>query len=159
MDMESTWIEFKTLLNSYDFSFVREKLRNDGNFDEAEIDRAEQEFRKFMALVIRHDGPLAMIDKRVDEFWHSLILFTPQYRQFCTDVMGFFVDHQPRTSTTPVPIGAISNFVSAYTKEYGEIPPFWLETVDEPVKRAIASGQIPEDLTFQWSGWTGKHRP
>lgn len=143
-------------LANYDFSFVKEKLVAEGRLSDAEIDRAELEFRRFMALVLKYDGPLAMIDKRVDEFWHSLILFTPQYRRFCDDVMGFFVDHQPRTSTTPVPLGAILNFVSAYRTEYGDLPPFWIETVTEPIRAAIESGQVPSDLTFRWSGWTGR---
>jgi hypothetical protein len=144
-------------LESFDFSFVREKLSEDGRFTVDEVLRSEVEFRRFMTLVLKNDGPLAMIDKRVDEYWHTLILFTPQYRRFCDEVMGFFVDHQPRTTTTPVPIGAISNFVSAYKKEYGELPSFWLETVDEPVRSAIESGDIPEDLTFRWSGWSGRN--
>lgn len=143
-------------LSNYDFGFVREKLVTDNRLSNAEIDRAEFEFRRFMTLVLKCDGPLAMIDKRVDEFWHSLILFTPQYRKFCDDVMGFFVDHQPRTSFTPVPLGAISNFVSAYRNEYGDLPSFWIETVTEPIRAAIESGHIPSDLTFQWSGWTGR---
>ncbi|MBL8399191.1 MAG: hypothetical protein JNL84_13795 [Candidatus Accumulibacter sp.] len=143
-------------LNSFDLSFVREKLSNDGKLSDSEISQAEEEFRKFLALVLKYDGPLAMIDKRVDEFWHSFILFTPQYRQFCSEVMGFFVDHQPRTSTTPVPTSAIANFVAAYKAEYGELPSYWVETVDNVIRAAIESGNVPEDLAFQWSGWTGR---
>lgn len=31
----------------------------------------------------------------VDEMWHIFILFTAEYRQFCQDFFGRFVDHTP----------------------------------------------------------------
>lgn len=103
-------------LNSFDLSFVHEKIVNENKLKGEDLTKIEHEFKRFMKLVLLEDGPLAMIDRRVDELWHSLILFTPQYQQFCEQVMGFFVHHQPRTSITPVPEGAIKNFVDAYKK-------------------------------------------
>jgi hypothetical protein len=109
-----------------------------------------------MALVLRSEVPLAMIDRRVDEFWHMFILFTPQYRDFCNEVMGFFVHHQPRTSITPVPESAIKNFVDAYESEYGQLGDFWCEGLDEALQNDIRAHRIPAELTFDWSGWTGR---
>jgi hypothetical protein len=97
-----------------------------------------------------------MIDERVDELWHSFILFTPQYLSFCEDVMGFFVHHQPRTSVTPVPEIAINNFVTAYIKRFGKLDSLWLERIPTDLKEAIVNGKIPQSPTFRWSGWTGR---
>lgn len=83
------------------------------------------------------------------------LLFTSQYRLFCEKVMGFFVDHQPRTSVTPVPPRAIGNFIQDYRTRFGELDPFWLEKLQAELKLMIDSGKIPEELSFQWSGWTG----
>lgn len=143
-------------LDNYDFSFVREKMVREGTLTSEAFRVVEQEFKKFLKLVLREDGPLAMIDRRVDELWHSFILFTPQYRRFCVDVMGFFVDHQPRTSMTPVPTGAIKNFVDAYKRQYGELGPFWLEDLDPSIRHYVERGTVPQDLSFDWSGWTGR---
>lgn len=143
-------------LDEYDMSFVREKVLSEGELTRAELPVLEHEFKRFMKLVLREKGPLAMIDRRVDEFWHSFILFTPQYRKFCYEIIGFFVDHQPRTSQTPVPIGAIDNFVKAYKKHFGDIPELWVENLNPNLKKMVEIGQVPIDLSFEWSGWTGR---
>jgi len=142
---------------AYDMCFVHEKIQNDKILSIDELPKIEEEFKKFFTLVLQEESALAMIDKRVDELWHSFILFTPQYKEFCDNIMGFFVHHQPRTSFTPVPINSIANFVSCYKKHFGELDPFWLETLDEDIKEVVVSGNIPETLTTKWSGWTGKH--
>lgn len=142
-------------LEEYDMSFVWERGVADGKFKPEETAILEREFKRFLKLVLRETGPLAMINRHVDEVWHLFILFTPQYRSFCKRIMGFFVDHQPLTSKTPVPIGAISNFVKAYRKHFGRIPRTWLDGLDPRIKNIIKNGNIPAELSFQWSGWTG----
>lgn len=143
-------------LDEYDMSFVWEKVLSEGKASRDESPHLEREFKRFMKLVLREPGPLAMIDRRVDELWHSFILFTPQYRRFCEEVMGFFVDHQPRTSQTPVPAGAIGNFVEAYKRHFGDLPDSWLENLAPEMRNMVQTGQIPRDLSFDWSGWTGR---
>jgi hypothetical protein len=143
-------------LERFDLSFVLEKLRADRRVPAELLPFVDREFRRFLMLVLREKGPLAMIDRRIDELWHSFILFTPQYRAFCDEVMGFFVDHQPRTSMTPVPVGAISNFVSAYTRHFGALPAGWLEDLEPAVREKIQNGDQLVELGFDWSGWTGR---
>jgi len=145
-------------IDAYDMSFIWERGIADGKFHPKEIVILEREFKRFLKLVLRDPGPLAMISKRVDEVWHLFILFTPQYRAFCKNVMGFFVDHQPLTSKTPVPIGAIPNFLSAYRKHFGRLPSVWFEGIDPKLKLLIKKGTVPSELAFQWSGWTGARK-
>jgi len=148
--------ERQEAIDQLDLSFVRERIAATENLEGHDVEKVEMEFKKFMKLVLCTDGPLAVIDKRVDELWHAFILFTPQYQRFCEDTMGFFVHHQPRTSTTPVPICAISNFVRMYREKYGEVDPFWFELLEPEVEACIRSGRVPESLGFKWSGWTGR---
>ena len=149
-------IDREDAIDSFDLSYVHEKLVNEGKFTLEELRSIDYEFRRFLKLVLSDKGPLAMVDRRVDELWHSFILFTPQYEEFCEKVMGFFVHHQPRTSKTPVPVGAIANFVEAYGRRFGELTPFWLEQLEPTTKAAITSGSVPRSLAFEWSGWTGR---
>ena len=130
-------------LDEYDMSFVREKVLSEGKLSSDELPLLEREFKRFLKLVLREKGPLAMIDRRVDELWHFFILFTPQYRKFCEEIMGFFVDHQPRTSQTPVPVDAIGNFVEAYTRHFGTIPDLWFENLDAEMKIMVQTGKVP----------------
>jgi len=39
------------------------------------------------------DGPLAL----VDEMWHTFILFTRPYQEFCNRYFGFYIHHAPTT--------------------------------------------------------------
>ena len=149
-------------IDNYDLSFLRERIADGRKLDGEDLAVVEREFKRFMKLVLQCEGPLAVIDPRVDELWHSFILFTPEYERFCHDVMGFFVHHQPRTTRTPIPERAISNFLEAYAATYGRLDEFWLEKLDGRLKDSIAAGHVPADSAFRWSGWTGrperKHR-
>ena len=66
-----------------------------------------------------------MISETVDEVWHNFILFTPQYREFCFDVFGQFLYHQPNTSMTPLRDHAGLDFVRLYTQTFGDLPEIW----------------------------------
>ena len=146
----------ESAIDDYDFSFVYEKMRMEGTLPTDSLNKVEEEFKKFLKLLLVEDGPLAMLDRRVDNLWHTFILFTPQYQSFCSSVMGFFVHHQPRTSRTPVPIAAIMNFVNAYKRRYGEFNSFWTDLLDTDLKANIAAGSVSETTSFNWSGWTGR---
>jgi hypothetical protein len=148
--------EREKAIDDFDLSFVYERFGNESKLSGENWSKIELEFKKFMKLTLSEGAPLAMIDERVDELWHSFILFTPQYLKFCDDVMGFFVHHQPRTSATPVPEIAINNFVTAYTKCFGELDSLWLERIPTDLKEAIVNGKVPQSPTFRWSGWPGR---
>lgn len=146
-------------IDAYDLSFVHEKIKKESKLPGENLEKLEIEFKKFLKLTLSEEGPLAMIDFRVDELWHSFILFTPQYLRFCEEIMGFFVHHQPRTSFTPVPERAIGHFVNAYKRRYGKLDPLWLEKIPADLRSAIVAGEIPPSVTFDWSGWTGRPKP
>jgi hypothetical protein len=50
-----------------------------------------------MALLRRYPR-LGMLSPQVDQIWHSLILNTIRYREFCSQYIGRFVDHLPCSS-------------------------------------------------------------
>lgn len=144
------------LLKDYDLSFMDEKLVNVDTLRGENLAVVDNEFRRFMELVLCEPGPLAMIDIRADELWHTFILFTPQYKDFCDSVMGFFVHHQPRTSKTPVPSGAVTNFVNAYVKRFGALGDWWLQRLTPELRSAVQTGIVPVHFNSDWSGWTGR---
>ena len=143
-------------IDRYDLSFVHERIEHENLLPGEDMRKVEFEFKRFMKLVASERGPLAVIDERVDAFWHCFILFTPQYRKFCDDVLGFFADHQPRTSLTPVPMAAIPNFVTAYAERFGDPETFWFERHSPQSKDALRSGDVRNLQELRWSGWTGR---
>lgn len=58
-----------------------------------------QETKKWMWLAGRPDRPARLMVTEdlliLDEMWHTFILFTRDYAEFCRDHIGFFVHHAP----------------------------------------------------------------
>ncbi|WP_097992672.1 glycine-rich domain-containing protein [Streptomyces sp. f51] len=48
----------------------------------------------FLATGVDSEEPVRP-SPMVDDFWHAFLLHTKAYREFCTDRLGKFVDHQP----------------------------------------------------------------
>jgi hypothetical protein len=55
------------------------------------------EYQRFMALNAGYRG-LGMLSEQVDQIWHSHILNTIRYREYCDHYIGRFVDHLPCSS-------------------------------------------------------------
>lgn len=37
----------------------------------------------------------------IDAMWHTFLLFTKDYREFCTDYLGMFIEHEPFETAAP----------------------------------------------------------
>lgn len=79
----------------YDLSIVTATFahRNPEFRDQAEV--LEKECRRFLylAAVVPHleHAPT----KPIDEYWHTFILFTREYTNFCEKVIGKYLHHKP----------------------------------------------------------------
>jgi len=96
------------------------------------------EFKKFVAILILNDGQnrrIEMVSEIVDEVWHTFILFTKEYADFCNKVMGKFIHHEPNVDAlfqkyVANPVGpikntqeiGIQNFNEDYKKYFGRRP-------------------------------------
>ncbi len=81
-----------------DLSMVRSKLAHpeEGEaWTEEQLDLAEHEYRKFLALCIAYPDEAVVPCRLVDLFWHQHILDTRAYREDCQRLFGFFYDHYP----------------------------------------------------------------
>lgn len=145
-------------LRNYDLEFLKEKFEEKGLFAELSFQDVAKSLKEFFELVAGGgERPLALLSKPVDELWHLFITFTPQYRQFCSSIMGFYVDHQPHTPRTPVPAEAIVNFIGDYERHFHREPgDIWFWGIDDDTARSLKCGIVPESFQFKWSGWTGK---
>lgn len=118
----------KTLIDkidAYPFEKVKEKIRSEESIPEGKIDEAVLEFKKFLVLLGLGYRKLGMTSPVVDEVWHTFILFTRDYANFCQDVFGFFVHHTPDTKLDPIDLDSGSRFFEAYSEVFGDIPEIW----------------------------------
>lgn len=86
------------LAERLDLTNVRLKLADpeEGKGDSQEqLDVAEAEYRKFLALHLMYPEADIVPCKIVDEIWHQHILDTAAYRDDCEAIFGRFIDHFP----------------------------------------------------------------
>jgi hypothetical protein len=55
----------------------------------------EQEYKRFLAMLVRFPNETIVPTKEVDKFWHSHILDTMKYAEDCNKVFGYFLHHYP----------------------------------------------------------------
>lgn len=100
-----------------------EKLARNNNWTAEEADRAIEEYKRFMYLVITY-GNAAPSDA-VDQVWHQHILYTKDYNYFCQRYAGRFIHHSPdrkRGSSNE----AYEKTWYRYFKEFQTMPgPIW----------------------------------
>jgi len=122
---------------------VYERLKQKPPFNkmpEEEIRNCVEEFKKFISLlVINRDNNrrLEMISPVIDEIWHSFILFTKEYREFCGQVIGEYIHHEPdvqdgasQDALRNSNFQSIRNFHEDYQKYFGELSSIWSLQID-----------------------------
>jgi hypothetical protein len=110
----------------YDFARIRTRIIAEGSLPEDEVDAAIEEFRKFLTLIALIPGGLGMISKKVDEVWHTFILYTAEYARFCSDIYGRFIHHQPNDGTEEAHGNdGVQRFLDGYRQLFGDLHPIW----------------------------------
>lgn len=116
-------------LEKFEAPFLENKLLQEGFFSsKQEYRQSFVEFKRFIALSVLHGKPMGMISPRVDEIWHTFILYTRNYAQFCEDILGFYLHHTPCGPGDEVNEEALARdcevYRSSYQEAYGKIPAF-----------------------------------
>lgn len=122
-------------LEDYDLSAVVSRLKRKQLLPEYLIDDAAYEFKRLMALcVIGHRGIVVPCEP-VDEVWHTFMLFTREYAEFCRRVAGGFLHHSPPESTL---VGSPSgeDFLTLYRRYFGP-------TFESEVQKLYLAGLPP----------------
>lgn len=74
---------------------IRRYSVNEG-VDEKIAVRHFQELKKFLVVCSLNTGGQRITPSRkLDEVWHTFILFTKDYREFCNRYFGKMIDHKP----------------------------------------------------------------
>ncbi len=134
-----------TLTNEYirtnimNYSMVDVIKRCQKNFDYTDEDMVmlERELKRYLILCAIKENqytPINMYSEHVDNLWHSFILFTKEYANFCKNNAHQFIHHSPKTDTSPMTPEKQQKanleflaFVDTYEKLFKEeIDPIWL---------------------------------
>ena len=115
-------------LEHYDWAPVVTRLVRDGVMPAAWVADAVVEFRRYLALrVLYPEQHLQMFSKHVDVVWHTCLLFSRQYAEYCQRAFGQFVHHEP--SVEPLSAARIEEeweaFQTCYERGFGPLPRLW----------------------------------
>jgi hypothetical protein len=74
-----------------------------------------------------------MTKEEIDEIWHTFILFTKEYQEFCNMLVGEYIHHEPnvqadaidQSTTRNYPLAGTRNFDEDYEKYFGKLNPVW----------------------------------
>jgi hypothetical protein len=92
------------------------------------LDEHEREIKRFLALSAINPGKYGMRGP-LDELWHTFIIFTSSYANFCRQLGGGFIHHLPETPgrrPTPRKPSSYAAFLKDYKKTFKEDAPVHL---------------------------------
>jgi hypothetical protein len=80
------------------------------------------EVKKFLYLCANTSDRLAP-SSELDKIWHTFILFTREYRQYCQQFLGKFIDHVPevKKDNSEPRENCLTNTISHYENVFGEL--------------------------------------
>lgn len=87
-------------IDAEDFSLVMEKALEDLAATGVQVtndhgERGIYALKQYYAVAMLDPANAHSVTVPVDPFWHAHILFTEQYRNFCDEVIGEYMDHVP----------------------------------------------------------------
>lgn len=99
--MQIASVSLADKISSYDFSSVVAHAAKENPELVPLLSAALTEYKAFMQLSVECAGvKLAVPSKVVDAIWHSHILHTREYLQFCRSLGVDFIHHSPHSATT-----------------------------------------------------------
>ncbi len=114
-------------LEAYDLGPVRARLLASGTMPPDWVDEAILEFRRYLALRLVTSEPPVMLSRQVDEVWHTLLIFTRMYADFCATTFGYFIHHDPNLEPDPdLTDDDWDHFEKTYRHVFGKPGPLWL---------------------------------
>lgn len=139
---ETNLREARVYLDSIDFSPIVERLHKDKRWHEKKALKAIEDYKKFLLLQKKYEGKQTFVPSlKIDEVWHSHILFTKQYHEDCQNLFGRYLHHQPETEKGKYTLNKAANEKAAdeterlYFEEYGEYiygKPIYYPVILEP---------------------------
>jgi hypothetical protein len=114
------------IAESFDIGQVVARYRREQGFSEAIANDHRRELMRFLALsatAVDHGRFYGMMGA-IDELWHTFVIFTREYAEFCDKVAGRFLHHVPEVegASSTVAFDNYLAFLADYERIYGERP-------------------------------------
>lgn len=106
----------------FSFAPILERYKRDYGVDDETARRHEIELKRYLILCVTQDERFG-IRGPVDNMWHTFLLFTQEYADFCDRVAGRFLHHVPESykDQSPEERRASANSYGATLLAYREV--------------------------------------
>lgn len=112
--------------DTFDLSLVTDRYRREHGFSQDIVEGHRRELIRFLALsaTATNNGRYYGMMGAIDELWHTFVIFTREYSEFCQAVAGRFLHHVPEADgqASPETLDHYLAFLSDYETVYGEPP-------------------------------------
>jgi len=78
-----------------DDAFEAERRNGERLWDQERVDRALNEYKQFLALMLWNPDAVLVPSEDIDEVWHTHVLNTARYQADCQAIFGCFQHHSP----------------------------------------------------------------
>lgn len=92
----SLWGKF----SSYNLAMVTARFQEDFPQYAKIATELELECKRFLYATAIYPDSFLVPSDAIDEYWHTFILFTNEYNDFCTSTAGSFIHHYPPVGDT-----------------------------------------------------------
>ncbi|WP_420548762.1 hypothetical protein [Curvivirga sp.] len=97
-----------------------------------------EEVKRFVCVRAAIDGPARNgifkigMSGPVDLFWHTFLLYSPAYFDFCEHVCGFYIQHSPNPASMgkEEEVTRLHNLFDCYEAAFGHEPPKHIWCID-----------------------------
>lgn len=110
---------FEQRLAKIDLTAVMKHVQQDTGLSAADLERAEDLYRKFLTLIGNFPGKSFVPPRLVDHVWHAHITFTRQYMADCELLFGRYLHHNPATEDEDMTPLFHTNTIPAYQQQFG----------------------------------------
>jgi hypothetical protein len=113
------------LIERFDLNFLAPKLTpelTNGWLNERDAPLVIRDLKRYIALIVLFPGEALAPSNKIDMAWHTFILYTRPYREFCNEVFGHYVDHYPDPSGAPFNRPRYEKTLSRYRQAFGPPP-------------------------------------
>lgn len=108
---------------SIDLSSVITRYARDSQLDLKLAMLHQRELCRYLALCTLYPNEHFPMAGKADNFWHTFLIFTALYRQYCHKLAGAFIDHEPMgASATASDLEKYDRFLHYYRKCFKDEP-------------------------------------
>lgn len=105
---------------SFDMGDIRARYMRQYEVPESVALEHEAELKKYLALCAVCNGKHYGMSPVIDDLWHTFLIYTQEYAQFCDRVAGRFLHHAPTKDEEKRDGSAVRNYL-AFLEDYAEV--------------------------------------